>query len=501
VTVWETDTMSQHWRGPLTHALDVWLPCHFNVDVFTRGLGRTPFLLPHVLQAPRPAPPLELEGVGDGDFVVYAIFEWQDRKNPEGMLEAFLHAFPSPNDAVLVLKCGPGARRAAESALAVARQRTGGRGRVVLAAAAWDAGQLAALQGRGDCYLSLHKGEGWGYPLFEAAGRGTPVVATGYSGPLDYLDPTAHWLVRHRVTPVRQPYAYYHPGMRWAEPDLQHAVEGLRWVYLNRTLARERAADAARELRVRYALDKIGAAAKARLLTLRAPRAVPVPAADPARSVTEVPANPPVPISSDWYNADYFELGRTSNWDRGYHWAAFRSIFRDAAAWLAECFPEAGSVLDIGCAKGFLVRALREHGIAAYGFDHSRWAIEHAEAEARPYLRLASTDDVEWPDRCDLATAMHVLECLTELQIRTFLPRARDFVGQALIAVIAPPEIPRGDRDRARVTRLDRAGWRALFLASGWRQDPQLRNIEQSCAAHPLPRRMGWQVHVYAPKD
>ncbi len=499
VTVWETDIMPQHWRGPLTHAIDVWLPCQFNVEVFARGLGRYPFRLPHALaEPPPPAGPFVLDGVADQDFVFYAVFEWQDRKNPDGMIEAFLRAFPVPTDAVLVLKCGPASVQVAHTALLSARRRTGGQGRVVLAAAAWEPAQVAALQARGDCYVSLHKGEGWGYPLFEAAARGTPVIATGYSGPLDYLDPAAHWLVRHNLAPVRQRYAYYQPTMRWAEPDLTHAIEGMRWIYANRTLARERAAAAASTLRSVHALERIGEAAKARLLDLRAPPPPPS-AAMPAKELLPVRAEPPVPIPGQWYDADYFENGRTSNWDRGYHWSLFQKVFRDAGAWLAESFPEARSVLDIGCAKGFLVRAMRERGIDAFGFDHSPWAIEHAEPAARPYLRLAGVDDVDWTQDCDLATAMFVLESLTDAQLRAFLPRARTWVRQGLVAVIAPPGVAGRDRDPTRITRHDREGWRALFLECGWRQDPIHRLFEKSFAAHSVPRGMGWDVHVFAP--
>jgi 2-polyprenyl-3-methyl-5-hydroxy-6-metoxy-1,4-benzoquinol methylase len=206
-----------------------------------------------------------------------------------------------------------------------------------------------------------------------------------------------------------------------------------------------------------------------------------------------------VPIPGDWYDANYFEHGRTSNWDRGYHWPAFQTVFRDAATWLTESFPEASSVLDIGCAKGFLVRALRERGIAAAGFDHSPWAIDHADAAARSYLRLAGVDDCVWDESWDLATAMFVLESLTETQLRAFLPQARGHVRQAFVAVIAPPGTAGRDRDPTRITQHDRAAWRALFLACGWRQDAIHRQFEKSCAAHAVPRRMGWDVHVFAP--
>ena len=497
VTVWETDCMPQPWRGILTHAIDVWLPCKYNVEVFAHGLGRTPFLLPHALPDDLPSPPpLSLDGVGPDDFVFFAMFEWQDRKNPEGTIEAFLRAFPVPDDAVLVLKCSGHNADQAEAALAAVRARLGSTGRVLIVAAAWSPETIAAFQARGDCYVSLHRGEGWGYPLFEAAARGTPVIATAYAGPVDYLDPAAQWLVRCRPSPVRQRYAYYQPSMRWAEPDLGHAAEGMRFVYSNRALARERASAAAAALRETYSLARIGAAAKARLLALAAASPPVRPRPPPPRPR---PPPPPVPIPGTWYDADYFERGHTSNWERGYSWSALGGVFTEGADWLRDCFPEAHTALDIGCAKGFLVRTLRERNVAAFGIDHSPWAIDHADPAARPYLRLAGVDTLEWDGGCDLLIAMFVLESLTETQLRAFLPRARHWVRQAMVAVIAGPVLSDDDRDPTRITRRDREGWRKLFLDCGWQQDPIHHMFDRHCAAHAIARRRGWDSYVFSP--
>ena len=234
ITVWEADTMPQRWRNPLGHAIDVWLPCTFNVEVFERGLGRPPFRLPHCVPLAwfngAEYQPLEIErlGIRDGDFVFYSVFEWQDRKNPKGLMQAFLQAFPAESDALLLIKTNPGAVTAARQTLEEVRGATGSSGRIELWCEAWTDNQLHGLHHRADCYVSLHKGEGWGYPLFEAACRGKPVVATAFAGPADYLDPEHHWLVRHTSTPVQQAYAYYQPSMRWAEPDLAHAAAGMR---------------------------------------------------------------------------------------------------------------------------------------------------------------------------------------------------------------------------------------------------------------------------------
>src|SRR5215471_7824592 len=270
MTVWETDTMPTQWRNILSHVLEVWLPSEFNVSVFSGALKTPIFKLPHPLLPLQCNDnhldmPLSLQTI-EHEFVFYSIFEWQERKGPLELLEAYWSAFPTETDTLLLIKTNPGAVSVARQAMEKVRQQVDSEARVEVCCEAWSEAHIAALHARGDCYVSLHRGEGWGYPLFEAASRGTPVIATGYSGPLDYLKPQEHHLVRYALQQVRQPYAYYHPSMQWAEPDVAHAVECMRWVYTHRDLAKEQAAKAAEPLQRAFALETIGAMARDRLV-------------------------------------------------------------------------------------------------------------------------------------------------------------------------------------------------------------------------------------------
>ena len=83
------------------------------------------------------------------------------------------------------------------------------------------------------CLVSPHRTEAWGLSLSQAMAFGRVVVATGYSGNLDYMDDGCALLVRHRVreiTPeeLARSSAWFQPGMRWAEPDLDHLTECMR---------------------------------------------------------------------------------------------------------------------------------------------------------------------------------------------------------------------------------------------------------------------------------
>jgi hypothetical protein len=413
-------------------------------------------------------------------------------------MTAYLRAFPDDGPHTLVLKVNPGARDAAAAALDEVRRQTGSSARLEVHCEGWSDAEIDALHNSGHCYVSLHRGEGWCYPLFDAACRGIPVVATAYSGPLEYLNADAHQLVPYSMTGVQQRYLFYHPRMHWADPDLDDASRRLKWIYLNRDVARAKAKAAAIGLRDRYALETIGELARTRLLGLLKSR-------DQRRwqqfraARTQPLTPPPQPIPPDWYDADYFEHGVKSNWDEGYSWASFYGLFRETAAFLTSVFPDAESFLDMGCAKGFLVKCLREAGKQAWGFDSSSWAIRHAVESAGPFLKVAAAESVEWDPPVEFTVALDLFSHLTEEQAVETLNRARAWTKIGLLAIIQLPSGGSLGRDLSHITLRNREWWHGLFLRSGWRKDPLHEVLERACRRHPLPARMGWEIFLYSP--
>jgi 2-polyprenyl-3-methyl-5-hydroxy-6-metoxy-1,4-benzoquinol methylase len=509
MTVWETDRMPAQWRTALSHVMEVWLPCEFNVAVFQRDLRTPIFKLPHVVDARRwngEVAPHEIAlAIEPADFVVYSVFEWQERKGPLDVLAVYLDAFRDVGDTLLVVKTNPGAAKSAEQALAAARTKTRSNARVSIRAEVWCDEQLEALRRRGDVYLSMHRGEGWCYPLFDAASHGTPVVATAFGGPLEYLTPDTAQLIRYDLVPVRQPYLYYHPTMRWAQPELPSAVAALRHIYEHRSEARARANSAADRIMRTYSPEAVGAAARQQLLQLlRRTNPARWQRIRKAQLATEL--RPSEPISGSWYDEGYFETGTKSNWQDGYTWASFAGVFSEAAQFLTSTFAEATTFLDVGCAKGFLVRALREAGKACWGIDHSHWALAHAEIAARPYVLEARAEALPLQGRFDLVLAFDLLPHLTEAQVRQFLERARAAASIGIVAVIRSFESEDDERryreaaddaDLSHILMRTRAWWHEQFVQSGWRQDALHRACERLCQQHELTRKMGWQIYVY----
>jgi SAM-dependent methyltransferase len=304
---------------------------------------------------------------------------------------------------------------------------------------------------------------------------------------------------------VRQPYTYYRPSMNWAEPDWAHATQLLRTVRTQPNEARARAAEAAKRLNRDFSLDAIGQLAKRRLNEL-------LRRCDHAKwerldhADRTAPLRPPVPIPSDWFDADYFDNGLKSNWKNGYHWRDFAGLFRATAEFLVTMFPEARSFVDAGCAKGFLVRALREKGKDAWGFDHSAWALAHAEELAKPFLRQASAESVKFDRTFDLTVGFSLLENLTEDQANRFIQNAKGWTNHALVLVIDTREeeverkqLRSKDCDLAHITLRSRAWWDGRLLAAGWKRDAVHRVAERACQRQELPMKMDWRLFVYAP--
>ena len=157
------------------------------------------------------------------------------RKNPLGVLEAFRRAFPGRDDVRLVLKSIDSVPRAETTGYrAEVRRHIDGDPRVRVIDRSMPHERVQRLIRDSDVYVSLHRAEGLGLGMLEAMALGKPVIATGWSGNLEYMTEEDACLVDHRLVPVRgvtHP-AYVPdnlaPGARWAEPDLDHAASWMR---------------------------------------------------------------------------------------------------------------------------------------------------------------------------------------------------------------------------------------------------------------------------------
>jgi glycosyltransferase involved in cell wall biosynthesis len=273
-TVWESDRLPRHWPELLNATDLVIVPTGWNRDVFVAGGVDAPIaVVPHVATAPRAGDGGAGLGVDPDAFVFYTIGRWDERKAVFLAIEAYLRAFTADDPVVLVVKTGPrlemppgewGAGNPLswttpwQVASLVRQFRTPAR--VHLEVETWTDDRIAGLHMRGDCYLTLARGEGWGIGAFDASAYGNPVVATGWGGFLEYLDDDSAFLVDHQLAAVEHnAFASYSRDQQWAAPDLDHAVDALRAVVADPDAARLRAARARERVLDRYAPARVAA--------------------------------------------------------------------------------------------------------------------------------------------------------------------------------------------------------------------------------------------------
>ncbi len=197
------------------------------------------------------------------------------------------------------------------------------------------------------------------------------------------------------------------------------------------------------------------------------------------------------------YDERYFASGGTGGWGDGYHWHVLGTFYESLAAFLLNHFPGGESFLDVGCGKGFLVRALRRSGRECWGFDPSRCAIQHAVDGVRECVEQVGVDDFRWRRPFDVLLLMDVLDHLSADQAREFLTRARLNTIGCAVAALEPEGTGRDDQHR--ITRRGRAWWRELFLQAGWKQDFLHRTLEREWQVEARREGIEWELYVYAP--
>lgn len=176
-------------------------------------------------------------GLPADTFIFLFMFDFHsfmERKNPIGLIKAFKKAFSAADNVLLLLKCSHSSemRRELESIQEASR---GANVRIYDCILNRD--QVKTLIYLSDCYVSLHRAEGFGLTLAEAMSMEKPVVATGYSGNMDFMNANNSYPVRYRLIPIDQDHGPYERGFVWADPDLDHAAEMMRFVYDNREVA------------------------------------------------------------------------------------------------------------------------------------------------------------------------------------------------------------------------------------------------------------------------
>lgn len=274
---WETDRVPERLLPAFGLLDEIWVVSDYTKRAFDR-IGLCPVELVTLPVVPRTTPTPHTRrslGLPEDQFVFtcsYDFFSVLPRKNPLGVIEAYTQAFGPDDGACLVLKSinGDQVREDLAKVERAARRRPD----IHVVDGYRTAGEVAGLLELSDCVVSLHRSEGYGLNLIDAMAVGTPVVATGYSGNLAFMDEGSAFLVPYEEVLIGPGADPYPPDGHWAEPDLNAAAGILRAVFDDPASARARgragqakvlaehslevAGDRLRDLTVGHVLEKVG---------------------------------------------------------------------------------------------------------------------------------------------------------------------------------------------------------------------------------------------------
>jgi len=263
---WEVSTFPARWDAAFGHLDEVWAASeHIAAAVRTRSpipvsTVRLPVEPVGVASAGRAA-----LGLPEG-FCFLFVFDYNsvlERKNPLGLVRAFTRAFPAGSGASLVLKAINADKQPAASRQL--RDAAAPHPDIHLLESFVSPEEKNALIAGCDCYVSLHRSEGLGLTLAEAMYFERPVIATGYSGNLDFMTDGNGYLVDYELRSIGPGSDPYPPEGEWAEPDVHHAARLMRQVFDHPEEARERGRRAARDIRRTHSADAAGSMLEGRL--------------------------------------------------------------------------------------------------------------------------------------------------------------------------------------------------------------------------------------------
>lgn len=270
---WELARYPREWAEQLERFDEVWTPTDFIRDAIAPAVSK-----------PVVSMPLACEvlltgflgrrafGIPEDHYAFLFFFDFRSyasRKNPGAVVEAFERAVRERPTArtSLVIKLN-GAENEPQAHAELAERLRPLAGRVVLLARTMSDNEVKNLVRACDCFVSLHRSEGFGRGLSEAMFLGKPVIGTGYSGNMQFMTPATSLIVDHRLVPVPAGAYPHWQDQVWAEPDVAQAARHMVTLLDDRSLGRRLGEAASLALREGFGYRPVGMRYLDRLETL-----------------------------------------------------------------------------------------------------------------------------------------------------------------------------------------------------------------------------------------
>ncbi|MDX1491940.1 MAG: glycosyltransferase [Pseudohongiellaceae bacterium] len=270
---WELPVIPKDWESAFGHFDEIWVPSSFVQDAVAIKSPVPVIRVPHAIEVADTAKlPRQHFALPENAFIFLSMFDTHslaERKNPYGAISAFQKAFDSNDMNVrLVLKVNNCTAEAMDALkLAIGKYKN-----IIIVNKVFSREEINSLIGCIDCFVSLHRSEGFGLGPAEAMALGKVVLATNWSGNVDYMSPDNSVCVSYTLIEVDKDYGPYKKGQIWADPDINQAAEGMRSLVDDKALAERLAKRALHTIASEFSPRVVGELMRARLAQIRSNR-------------------------------------------------------------------------------------------------------------------------------------------------------------------------------------------------------------------------------------
>ncbi|WP_426476191.1 glycosyltransferase [Chryseobacterium sp. CBSDS_008] len=265
---WESETIPEDYVMNMNLFDEIWTPSTYCKECIEKYVSLPVKVIPHPIN-------IELADTDDRDAVQFYdkslfnflfIFDYNssvERKNVINLIKIFRETFDhGDNNAFLTIKTSRSQKFPTEKEQLI--QAIGDSKKIKIVEKIFDKNALNYVISNCDSYISLHRSEGFGLTMAEAMYFKKPVIATGYSGNLEFMNTENSFLVPADVIASDSRVINYEANTVWSEPSLQEAGIYLKTVYEGKAEVEEKAEKGQKTIAEDLSLKRIGQLIKTR---------------------------------------------------------------------------------------------------------------------------------------------------------------------------------------------------------------------------------------------
>lgn len=267
---WETDQLPKEFALQAQQCDEIWTGSRFNVDAIKKsGVTKPVYIVPEAIDTDIDIGSIKPFIIQNQDtYKFYSVFEWIERKNPKALLEAYWQEFRNGENVSLTLKTYRNnfmkknyGDISGQIRLVKKKLQYESYAPVFIYQHLMDRNQVYRFHKTFDCFVSAHRGEGWGVPQMEAMLLEKPIISTGLGGIHEYVSKDQGMMIDYSLVPiegdVRNPQWYTYQ-MQWGEVSILELRKAMRYMYENQKKGEEMGKNARKLVLNRFSPKAVG---------------------------------------------------------------------------------------------------------------------------------------------------------------------------------------------------------------------------------------------------